>query len=92
MCERTLPERTVAAVTAGPGLDGDPADVIQAVWAEALGVEAVDPDEGFFDLGATSDMVLDVVRVLRGRWPRLKVVDLFAHSTVAQLAAHLGDG
>ncbi|MEU3662055.1 phosphopantetheine-binding protein [Streptomyces sp. NPDC032940] len=73
-------------------LDGDPVDVVAAVWAAALGVDAVDPQEGFFDLGATSAMVVDVVRVLRRRWPGLKIVDVFSRPTVAQLAAHLGDG
>jgi hypothetical protein len=96
MPEKTVPEQAVSeeAVEFGSGLslDGDAAEVIQAVWAEALGVDAVDPDEGFFDLGATSALVVSVVRVLHGRWPRLKVVDLFARPTVAQLAAYLGDG
>ncbi|MFE9928526.1 phosphopantetheine-binding protein [Streptomyces sp. NPDC005533] len=73
-------------------LDGDPADVVAAVWAEALGLDAVDPDEGFFDLGATSVMVVDVVRVLRRRWPGIKIVDVFSRPTVRQLAAFLGDG
>ncbi len=73
-------------------LDGDPAEVVAAVWAEALGVDTVDPQEGFFDLGATSVMVVDVVRVLRRRWPGIKIVDVFARPTIAQLAAHLGDG
>jgi aryl carrier-like protein len=81
--------------TSGPaaGLDlgGAPLEVVEAVWTDALGVDAVDPDAGFFDLGATSATMLGVVRVLRQRWPRLKVVDIFAHPTVAQLAAFLDD-
>lgn len=72
-------------------LGGTPAEVVEAVWADALGVEAVDPDTGFFDLGATSNMMLDVVGVLRRRWPRLKIVDIFSHPTVGQLAAFLDD-
>ncbi|GGS59258.1 phosphopantetheine-binding protein [Streptomyces violaceus] len=73
-------------------LDGDSAEVVAAVWAEALGLDTVDPEAGFFDLGATSAMVVDVVRVLRRRWPGVKIVDVFARPTVAQLAAFLGDG
>jgi hypothetical protein len=79
------------APEAGFDLDGASIEVVQAVWADALGIEAVDPDAGFFDLGATSEMMLGVVRVLRRRWPRIKIVDVFAHPTVAQLAAFLDD-
>ncbi|MEI5097681.1 phosphopantetheine-binding protein [Streptomyces sp. PmtG] len=86
-----MPEPT-SAPEAVADLDGDPVDVVAAVWAEALGLDAVDPEEGFFDLGATSAMVVEVVRVLRRRWPGVKVVDVFSRPTVAQLAASLGDG
>jgi len=74
-----------------PDLDGHPVEVLQAVWARTLGVEAIEPDAGFFDLGATSEMMLGVVRILRGRWPHLRIVSIFAHPTVEQLAAFLGD-
>lgn len=76
----------------GLALEGIPGDVISAVWAEALGLDSVDPDAGFFDLGATSVTVLHVVRVLRRRWPSLQIVQVFSHPTVAQLAGFLGDG
>lgn len=72
-------------------LTGPACEVVQAVWAEALGLDAVDPDAGFFDLGATSAMVLDVVRTLRRRWPRLRIVDVFNRPTAAQLAGFLDD-
>jgi hypothetical protein len=71
-------------------LDGSTVEVLQAVWAAALGVETVDPDAGFFDLGATSEMMLGVVRLLRGRWPGVRIVDVFDHPSVGQLAAFLG--
>ncbi|MFF5026861.1 acyl carrier protein [Streptomyces collinus] len=74
-----------------PALDGDRDDVIAAVWARALGLESIDPDAGFFDLGATSATVLAVVQILRRRWPHLKVVHVFSHPTAARLAAFLGD-
>lgn len=77
----------------GPGTDvdlaGTPGDVVEAVWAQALGMDTVDPDVGFFDLGASSATVLGVVRVLRRRWPRIQIVDIFAHPTAALLAAFL---
>ncbi|MEU6404717.1 phosphopantetheine-binding protein [Streptomyces sp. NPDC046985] len=80
-----------SAAEGGRTLDGAPEEVIAAVWAEELGLDSVDPDAGFFDLGADSAMVLHVVRVLRERWPRLGLVHVFAHPTVAQLAEFLGD-
>jgi hypothetical protein len=72
-------------------LDGPSIEVVHTVWADALGMKTIDQNIGFFDLGASSTMMLDVVRVLRRRWPRLKIVDIFSHPTVAQLAAHLDD-
>ncbi|MFI7207935.1 acyl carrier protein [Micromonospora aurantiaca] len=72
-------------------LEGDPVEVLQTVWKEALDVVEVDPDAGFFDLGATSVIILGVVHVLRERWPHLRVVDIFSHPTVKQLAAFLDD-
>ncbi|MEU4062676.1 phosphopantetheine-binding protein [Streptomyces wedmorensis] len=73
----------------GPVLEGDAVDVVAAVWAEALGTDSVDPDAGFFDLGASSATVLRVVRTLRRRWPDLKIVDVFSRPTVAELATFL---
>lgn len=76
-------------------LDGAPSGVVEEVWARALGLDAVDTDMGFFDLGADSVMLVGVLKVLRRRWPRLRVADLFAHPTAGQLAAfleRLGDG
>lgn len=81
--------------TSDPGIDvdltGASGDVVSAVWAQALGLDTVDPEAGFFDLGASSAMVVGVVRALRRRWPRIKIVDVFAHPTAACLAAFLDD-
>lgn len=81
--------------TSDPDIDidlaGSPGDVVEAVWAQALELDSVDPEMGFFDLGASSATVLDVVRVLRRRWPRVQIVDIFAHPTTARLAAFLAD-
>lgn len=72
-------------------LDGAPADVVGAVWAGALGLDAVDAEVGFFDLGATSEMVVSVTEILRRRWPCLRIADIFSHPTAAELAAFLDD-
>ena len=67
------------------------AQTVAAAWAEALGVPDVDRDEGFFDLGADSFAVMRVVGRLRGEWPAIKVVDVFANPTVNALARHLAE-
>lgn len=63
--------------------------VVARAWADALGRADVDPDSGFFDLGADSATVMEVVRALRARWPELRVADVFANPSVRSLAAHL---
>ncbi|MEV0457334.1 acyl carrier protein [Catellatospora methionotrophica] len=72
-----------------PSLDGPAGDVIAAVVADVLELDAVDPHAGFFDLGASSAAVVDLVRILRGRWPGMRVVDVFDNPTVDQLATFL---
>jgi aryl carrier-like protein len=67
----------------------DAVAVVARAWADALGTDDVDPDAGFFDLGADSQTVMEVVKTLRARWPELKVVDVFANPTISSLAAHL---
>jgi|HubBroStandDraft_4_1064222.scaffolds.fasta_scaffold300587_3 hypothetical protein len=62
---------------------------IAHAFAEALDVPAIDWETGFFDLGVDSRTVLRVVAELRNQWPGLRVVDVFSHSTVSDLAAHL---
>ena len=73
------------------GVPPDPtvAEVIATAWADALGVDQVDPETGFFDLGADSVTVLRVVTVLRERWPQLRAVDVFAHPSVSSLSEFL---
>jgi aryl carrier-like protein len=65
------------------------ADVVATAWADALGVDRVDPDTGFFDLGADSLTVLRVVVALREHWPQLRVVDIFANPSVSSLSEFL---
>jgi len=66
-------------------------DIVARAWADALGRADVDLDAGFFDLGADSATVMEVVRTLRTRWPELKVADVFANPSVRSLAAHLDE-
>ena len=72
----------------GPVEDDAVASVV-AVWADVLGETTINAEIGFFDLGATSFMVMEVVGRLRQRWPDLKVTDVFAYPTATALAVHL---
>ncbi len=63
---------------------------IAGVWAEVLGVGAVDVDRNLFELGAHSLAVAKAQARLEARLGReIPVVDLFAHPTVRALAEHL---
>ncbi|MGW0574830.1 acyl carrier protein [Streptomyces sp. NPDC002920] len=66
-----------------------PHERIAAVFSSALGVASIDWDTGFFDLGISSRMIVQVLGELRKDWPQLRVVDVFTYPTVMTLAAHL---
>jgi len=70
---------------------GPAKEVVSATWARVLGIATIDPDIGFFDLGATSADMVVVVEQLRARWPSLRVVDLFLYPTVSGLTAFLNN-
>jgi amino acid adenylation domain-containing protein len=72
-----------------PRTDGEAA--LAAVWAEVLGVERVGREDGFFDLGGNSLLLVRLQALLRERLGReVPVVDLMRHPSVAALAEHLG--
>ncbi|WSG48013.1 phosphopantetheine-binding protein [Dactylosporangium sp. NBC_01737] len=67
-----------------------PAQVrIAAAWAQVLDDTDVGLDDDFFALGGDS---FKAVRAVRAIDPQLRVIDLFTHPTVRELAAHLDDG
>ncbi|MFD0663415.1 non-ribosomal peptide synthetase [Thermocatellispora tengchongensis] len=60
---------------------------VARVWAEVLGVPRVGARDNFFDLGGHSLLTLRVQAALeRELGRRVRVVDLFSHPTVADLA------
>jgi hypothetical protein len=80
--------------SARPVAQGDPA--VEAQIAEVLGqlldvpARQLDPTRTFFELGATSLLLVKAHRQLRaGCAPALTVLDLFAHPSIRALAAHI---
>ncbi|HEX7240013.1 MAG TPA: amino acid adenylation domain-containing protein, partial [Longimicrobiaceae bacterium] len=64
--------------------------VLAEVWKEVLGVDHVAPDDGFFDLGGHSLLLVRVHALLQERLGReVPIVELFQHPTLGGLAAHL---
>ena len=65
---------------------------IATLWSEALGVEQIGPDDGFFDLGGNSLLALQLLSKLRDDFEvPLTLQSLFEHVTVAELAAAIGE-
>ncbi|MBM7774387.1 amino acid adenylation domain-containing protein/non-ribosomal peptide synthase protein (TIGR01720 family) [Actinokineospora baliensis] len=83
---RALPEPRVAA-TESRGPANDVERTLADLFAEVLGHDAVGVDDSFFELGGDSIVSIRLVR--RARQAGLKITprDVFAHRTVAKLAA-----
>lgn len=62
---------------------------IAEVWCEVLGLESIDIDAEFFDLGGDSFKAIKVVRKMGNSF---SVMNLFQHATIRELAAHLASG
>ncbi|MGW8765438.1 amino acid adenylation domain-containing protein [Streptomyces sp. NPDC055815] len=76
-----------AYVAPGEGLERR----IAAAWCAVLGLEQVGAQDNFFDVGGHSLTLIALQKRLVDELGRpVPVVDLFAHPTVAALAAHLG--
>ncbi|HEY3570296.1 MAG TPA: phosphopantetheine-binding protein [Thermoanaerobaculia bacterium] len=66
---------------------------LAAILQEVLGIERVGVDDNFFDLGASSLLLARVHERLQERLGReIPLVEVFNHSNVRALAAHLEAG
>lgn len=63
--------------------------VVAAAWCVVLGLPFVTASANFFDLGGNSLLLFALLQQLQTTWPELRMVELFAHPTVASLAAEL---
>ncbi|HEX2211051.1 MAG TPA: phosphopantetheine-binding protein [Longimicrobium sp.] len=84
------PEFTARAVSPAPRSEMEA--LVAEVWREVLGVERIGVHDNFFDLGGTSLLLYRVFARLQKVRVDLRVVDLFRHTTVEELARHLEGG
>jgi len=85
-----LPERNTAARPASAAPQSPLEKQLAGIWQSVLGIEAAGLDDNFFDLGGTSLLMLRVhsqIRPVTGR--DLRIVELFQHPTLRNLARHL---
>jgi acyl carrier protein len=97
---RKIDKKALAALRPPPASSGSgiPAagglsHMISDLFQEALGLDNVGIHENFFDLGANSMIVAEVVVKLRDALHReIPLTDFFKYPTITALAAHLDRG
>jgi len=63
---------------------------IENIWRDILGLDALDRNANFFDLGGHSLLTISLKRILKSQFDfNVPLVALFRHSTVRSLAAYL---
>jgi len=63
---------------------------VRALWRRVLGLRQIRADEDFFALGGDSLLALEVVLAIQDQFDReLTPIDLYEHSTIRRIAAHL---
>ncbi|MER5362926.1 amino acid adenylation domain-containing protein, partial [Streptomyces sp. NPDC002785] len=83
---KALPAPAVATRTAGRAPATRMEETLCAVFAEALGITTVGPDDNFFDLGGDSIVSIQLITLARRAGLRLTTRDIFKHRTPAALA------
>ncbi|WP_370511719.1 amino acid adenylation domain-containing protein [Brevibacillus sp. AG162] len=64
--------------------------LISQIWEELLGWKGVGIHDNFFEIGGNSFLVSQMHYRLSEQYPgRLRIVDLFTHTTIAKIAAYL---
>ncbi len=68
-------------------------DFLAEQWRAVLHLEdEVGHDDNFFDLGGHSLLVPQLLKKLEGRFPQLRLLDLFRFPTITKMAEHLRGG
>ncbi|GAA0272103.1 hypothetical protein GCM10010302_07100 [Streptomyces polychromogenes] len=87
---RALPAPATAPRAGGRGPSGPAEEALCALFAEALGLESVGPDDGFFDLGGHSLLALRLLNLIHARLgAEIALGKLFLTPTPAALAEHI---
>ena len=78
----------------GPALETLPVErALQEIWMAVLQVPAVDIDQNFFDAGGTSIHLAEIHSRMQKLLKReFSITELFSHSTIRSLAAHVQNG
>jgi acyl carrier protein len=80
------PDLGIAYLAPASQLEGE----LAAIWCEVLGVSRVGMEDGFFDLGGHSLLLVALQAKIHERLERdVSLVDLLAYPSVRALAAHL---
>ncbi|WP_439686107.1 amino acid adenylation domain-containing protein [Cupriavidus oxalaticus] len=91
----STPAALAAVLRASAAPADSPAAAIEqllaGLWREILQREQIDRDADFFALGGDSILALQIVARARAQQLVLAPKDLFAHPTLARLAAHLAE-
>jgi amino acid adenylation domain-containing protein len=83
---RRLPQEVEAGRTAADH-PGEDAAELSALWCEVLGLEKVDPDQNFFDIGGDSLRVIRLVSKARRRGITMRPEDIHEHPVLSDLMA-----
>ncbi len=87
----SVPDRKIARVGVGQEFDSPLKQAIYEQWRKLFSNDSIDENDDFFlDLGGHSLLAAEFVSAMRGdgRFSDLSMGDIYAHPTLAKLAAH----
>ncbi|WNI30980.1 amino acid adenylation domain-containing protein [Streptomyces sp. ITFR-6] len=97
--DAALPWPAVPAAALEQGAPGVPCSgagngteaAVHAIWGQVLPGIGIGPEDNFFDIGGSSMHVVQVHRLLQEHLavPGLEMIELYTHTTVRRLAAHI---
>nr|WP_255673064.1 non-ribosomal peptide synthetase [Glycomyces amatae] len=89
---KALPELKRGGGSAGPSEPRDGTErLLAGIWCEALGLERVGVRDNFFSVGGDSIHFVVVLAKARRAGLNFTFQEFFAHPTIAELAAYLGE-
>lgn len=81
--------------TTSPPYNANAADVLgwlETQWEQVIQTSDIGLDDNFFDVGGTSMHIVDIHSSIVDHFdlPELQLIDMFEHTTLRTLAAHIG--